>query len=65
MGHEERIRVEPCGCQSDVVTGLVVAFCCEHEAGERRYEAEGGGRCTGRPHLRLIVDWPYDWAERT
>lgn len=34
MGVEERICVEPCGCRSDVVTGLVVAFCVEHEAEE-------------------------------
>jgi len=34
MGHEDRQRLEPCGCRVDAPTGLVTAFCNAHKPRE-------------------------------
>lgn len=31
MLEHERIQTEPCGCRVDIVTGLIVSYCKQHE----------------------------------
>lgn len=35
-GYENRQRLEPCGCHVDAPTGLITAFCRQHDPNRRK-----------------------------
>lgn len=41
MLEHERIRLEPCGCRLDCVTGLVLGWCDEHRPVQYQIERYG------------------------